>query len=245
MDRTPEASNARPGARQWLFALYAWLLLGLLALPVWLGVVLAPRAAWRWAIARGAARLLLRLLGVPVALHGDEHVHGCLPCVLIANHASYTDPLILAAVLPLRFAFTPSRAFERNPLVRVFMARLGSHFVGGGDQRGDAARLAGLVRAGQSLVVFPEGVVHATPGIRPFHSGAFVAAVEADAPVLPIVIHGSRRLFRHRHYVPRWSPLEVVVLPPVAAAGGVERLRAAARDAILAEAGERAVEPPI
>ena len=238
MDMSTETSAARPGARQWLFALYAWLLLALLALPVWLGVVLAPRAAWRWAIARGAARLLLTLLGLPVALRGDEHFRGCLPCVLVANHASYTDPLILAAVLPLRFAFTPSRAFERNPLVRVFMARLGSHFVGGGDRRGDAARLADLVRAGRSVVVFPEGVVHATPGIRPFHSGAFVAANEAAAPVVPVVIHGSRRLFRHRHYFPRWSPIEVVVLPPVPAADGVESLRSAARQAILEEAGE-------
>jgi 1-acyl-sn-glycerol-3-phosphate acyltransferase len=152
--------------------------------------------------------------------------------------------MLLAATLPGRFVFTPTRGFTRNFASRVFMARLGSLFVGG--RGGDAERIASLVQGGRSVVVFPEGGVYPGAGLRPFRTGAFVAAVEAQVPVSPVAIRGSRRLFDHHQWLPRWSPIAVQVLPPLHPDGtgpdAVERLREAARGAIAGHVDEPLVE---
>jgi 1-acyl-sn-glycerol-3-phosphate acyltransferase len=236
----------RPGPRQLLFAAYAWVVFVLLVIPLWLGVVLLPRMGWRWAIVRGASRLLLSMLQVPMVVRGEARLAACAPCVIVANHASYTDSLILAAALPGPFIFTPLRSFERHFISRVFMARLGSLFVGGGGRGGDAERIAATVRAGRSVVVFPEGAVHTSPGLRPFRSGAFVAAVQAQAAVSCVAIQGSRKFFRHHSWLPRWSAIAVNVLPPQLPEGTgpeeVERLSAAARRAIAEQSEEASVD---
>jgi 1-acyl-sn-glycerol-3-phosphate acyltransferase len=85
-------------------------------------------------------------------------------------------------------------------------------------------------------VIFPEGAVHSTPGIHPFRTGAFVAAMEAGVCVVPVAIRGSRTLFRHQSWLPRWCRVDLVIQPPCSAErtdpDAVEHLKEATREAI-------------
>ena len=89
----------RWSADNWKKALFGWLLFALIAPPTWLLTALAPRPAAAWRVNRLAARLILRLAGIALTVRGLELLPRA-PCVLVANHASYLDGILLAAALP-------------------------------------------------------------------------------------------------------------------------------------------------
>src|SRR5690606_12131708 len=85
----------------WLYAAWLWSLLVLLAIPAWIGVALLPGRSTRWRWMRLWARLLLRASRLPVNARGLERLPPPgQPCVLVANHQSYLDGLVLCALLP-------------------------------------------------------------------------------------------------------------------------------------------------
>jgi 1-acyl-sn-glycerol-3-phosphate acyltransferase len=91
-------------------------------------------------------------------------------------------------------------------------------------------------------VFFPEGTFTRRPGLAGFFFGAFKVAAEANLPVLPGVIYGTRSMLRGEQWFPRRASLRVEILEPIAPSGAdfmsVLRLRDAARSAVLARCGE-------
>ena len=236
-----------------LYAAWAWTLYGLMAPAVWLGVVLLPRASWRWSFMRGAGRTLARASGTPLRVQGLEH----LPppgraCILVANHASYLDGYVLVTALPREFSFVAKVEFKQSFIIRIFLRRIQAEFVERFDkQKGisDARHVAGTLRAGRSLLFFPEGTFTRRPGLLRFFLGAFVAAVEAGAPVVPIAIRGTRSMLRSDSWFPRRGAISVTVGEPldpreIKAGAKIDdwtlalKLRDLAREEILRHSGE-------
>jgi 1-acyl-sn-glycerol-3-phosphate acyltransferase len=228
-----------------LYNAYVWLLCALAAVPVWCGVVLAPTLPRRRRLARGAARLLLRLAGIPVRIEGKAR--GGVR-IFAANHASYLDGIVLTAALPTDSSYVVKRELEKNVFSRLLLGRLGALFV----ERFEAAqgtaetqKAATAVARGQSLVIFPEGTFRRGAGLRPFRMGAFLVAAEAGVAVVPVALSGSRSVLRDLFF--RRGEVRVTVLPAVAPDGGdwaaAVRLRDAVRAAILPHCGEPALRP--
>ena len=92
-----------------LYAAYAWAVFGVFAPLTWGMLALLPRYAWRQAVVRVLARLALRLAGIPLVVHGQEHLPQHRPYVLVVNHTSYLDALVLVAVLPGRLRYVAKR----------------------------------------------------------------------------------------------------------------------------------------
>ncbi|MFN3565753.1 MAG: AMP-binding protein, partial [Burkholderiaceae bacterium] len=163
------------------FGLRAMTAFGLIAPPVWLLTLFARAPAAAWKIGRTGARLLFRLAGVPLAVRGIERLPAG-PCVLVANHASYVDGIVLVAALPRPYAFVAKRELQAQRIAGTCLARLGAEFVERFDVKRsveDANRMAEAVRQGRSLLVFPEGTFVERPGLLPFRLGAFLAAASA------------------------------------------------------------------
>jgi 1-acyl-sn-glycerol-3-phosphate acyltransferase len=232
------------GALEGLYAGYAWTLYGLLAPGVWLGIMLLPKLEWRWSLARTGARLLARLTGTPLAVRGLEHLPSG-PCVLVANHSSFLDAYVLIAAIPRHFHYVAKRELLDNRWLAQPLTRMGTLFVERFDvQRGadEARKVAEAARAGQSLGFFPEGTFARMPGLLSFRMGAFVAAAQAGAPVIPVILRGTRSMLRAGSWFPRRGRLEVIVESPIPPDGegwaAAVRLRDAARAAILRHCGE-------
>ncbi len=234
----------RGGERLW--AGWAWTVFCLLVPGVWLAVAVLPKTAWRWSAIRATIRLLRRLIGVPLRVSGLENLppEG-RPCVLVANHASYLDTLLLIEALPRDFAYVAKQELRQQFFARVFLQRLHTRFVERFDPRQGvehSREFLPALGAGQSLAFFPEGTFRAEPGLLPFRMGAFVAAAGAGVPLLPVSLHGTRALLRADSWQPRRGPLRVTVHPTLQPDGdgweAAARLRDAARRAILAEIGE-------
>jgi acyl carrier protein len=232
------------------FGLWASVLFWLLAPTFWGLAVAMPTRELSWRVARFGARALLRGAGVPLAVRGLEHLPPAgRAAVLVSNHASYLDGLVLVAALPRQCAFVAKHELAGQFVAGTFLRRLGALFVERVDRRRsveDAQQLAAAVREGRSLLVFAEGTFGAEPGVLPFHLGAFMAAVDAGAPVVPLAMRGTREVLSFPHWWPRRAALSVEVAPPLEVPAAVDGFAAAVqlRDAARAwivrrfEAGE-------
>ena len=241
----PRLRSARRRLADLAYAGYAHAIFWLLAPPVWLLIALLPRPHWRWAVMRGAARLLFRLGRVPLSVEGLEHLPRDRPCVIVANHASYLDGVVLVAALPRTFAFVAKSELERQWIPRRFLRRIGAVFVERFDLRrgmADARRVAQAVQDGHALLFFAEGTFTRMPGLLPFRMGAFIAAAEAGVPVVPVTIRGTRSLLRGDSRFPHRGAVRVNIAPPIPPGGtdwaAAVTLRDAARAAILRHLGE-------
>jgi acyl carrier protein len=191
---------------------------GVLAAVAWLLIVLAPDLQLRWRLLRGTGRLLAALVGVRVRVEGAHHVPRDRPFVMVANHASHVDPLILVRVLEEPAVFAAVAGLAENPLVRFGLLRLDAHLVARGDRvRGvaDAEALTDTVRAGRSVVFFPEGHRSRATGLEPFRMGAFLVAARSGAPVVPVALKGTRALLPVGRLLPRRATVTMTVGPPV------------------------------
>jgi 1-acyl-sn-glycerol-3-phosphate acyltransferase len=225
-----------------LWTLLAFLAVGLITLLL---LLILPGVTRRRAAARAAARVFLALAGMPLTVRFADR----LPpgqCVVVCNHASYLDGIVLTAALPARFAFVIKREMAAVPLAGAVLRRLGSEFVERFDRRRGARDTRRVLRnalQGHALVFFPEGTFTRRPGLMKFHIGAFVAATRAGCPVVPAVLRGTRRALPPNRGLPRPGPIEMEILAPltpgpVTSEHSAPELRDRARAAMLAVLGE-------
>ncbi len=245
----PQTRRARRLALDALFGAWMWCLFAAVAPLAWTIVALGPRPAWNQRVIRLLARVLIRLAALPLRVEGLERLPPP-PYVAVVNHASYSDGIVLTAVLPPPHHYVAKREFVGRFIARRFLAGIGAHFVERFDRKqgvADARQVARAARAGQTLVYFPEGTFTRAPGLRPFLLGAFTAAAEAGVPVVPVTLRGTRSLLRGEQWRPHRHALEVIISPPVRPDGhdwsAAVRLRDAARAEILRHCGEPDLAP--
>ena len=132
-------------------------------------------------MARAAARLIFACTGMPLSVT----TIGRLPdgaCVIVANHASFLDGVILTGALPPRFGFVIKNEMRSTPIAGLLLRRLGSEFVDRSDKHksaSDARRIMRKTHAGEALIFFPEGTFRTAPGLGKFHNGAIATAARA------------------------------------------------------------------
>lgn len=212
--------------------------------PLCLLIIAGPTLPVRRAIGRAGVRLALLAIGVPLRVRGAESLPSG-PCIVIANHASYLDGLVLTAALPSRFTFVVQDGAARWPLVGPTIRRMGATFINRSAPREGARQTRSLIRQlqeGTSLAVFAEGTFKDPPGLLPFKNGAFMMAVRANVPVAPAGIRGTRRLWGGGRRLPRWSPVTVELRPAITPTGPHKdseiHLRNVVREEVLKLCGE-------
>lgn len=200
-----------------IYGIYAWIALTGVAIPMMILLIFTPTRVARRQVARWCARLFFLLIGSPVQLKGSQKPLAS-PCIVIANHASYLDGMILTAALPPNFTFLIKHEMATLPLTGFLLRRIGSEFV---DRNKDSHRkqvVRRLFRAaeeGDALAFFPEGTFDRTPGLRRFHLGAFSSARRAKLPIVPIVITGSRGKLPATSWICSPGPLSIQVCAPL------------------------------
>jgi 1-acyl-sn-glycerol-3-phosphate acyltransferase len=241
----PQLRRGLRAARGVLFALAAWLLIGVSLVLVFLSALVAPGRA-TWNAAQRCMRFFFRVCGIPVAVQGLENLPTSGPYVIAANHTSYLDGAVLVAVLPWRrYAFVAKRELADNFFSRVLVTGLGAVFVERFDVQRSAEHADALVEAardGASLIVFPEGTLLRHSGLMPFRAGAFQVAAQAGIPVVPVSLRGVRSVLRDETWYPRRAPIAATFGAAIAPDGddwsAVLRLRDRARAEILQHCGE-------
>ena len=209
-----------------------------------LAVATLPRLTWRWAALRVVVRTTFAALGIPVTVNGLERLpHG--NAVVVFNHSSYLDALIVAIVLPGTPAFVAKKELAGQFFIGSMLRRLGVLFVeryGAADSLAEVEAVTSVARQGRLLVFFPEGTFSRRVGLSAFYLGAFKVAAEAGLPVVPGTLRGTRSMLRSNQWYPRRAPISVDIDDAIAPVGtdlaSVARLRDAVREVILARCGE-------
>lgn len=167
------------------------------------------------------SRIALRLAGVRLVLHGDEVLHQGKPRVFVSNHVSWYDIFTLLAILP-RYRFVAKAELFRIPLFGTAARRAGTIPIQRENRKAafqaydEAAR---EIRSGASVVVCPEGTRGDSYALRPFKKGPFVLAIAAEAPVVPLVVYGTREVQPKGSFLIRSGTVHVHFLEEIPTAG--------------------------
>lgn len=185
------------------------------------------------------AHHILRAARVEVKLVDGHRLASGGPAVLVANHESWFDVFALVAHLPVDYRFVGKVELTRIPFFGRAWLAAGHIPV----DRGDRQRaIASLDHAGEILhrdkavvVMFPEGTRSPDGDLLPFKKGAFVLAVQAGVPVIPLGVRGSRDVMPKGSFRIRPGTVELHVGEPISTEG----MTVQDRDDLLVEARAR------
>ncbi|HUJ39630.1 MAG TPA: lysophospholipid acyltransferase family protein [Candidatus Acidoferrales bacterium] len=198
--------------------------------------------------ARFWARCLLAVCGVRVRVHGAEHIPPGSTCVWTANHQSYLDIPVVFARLPADFRIMAKASLFHFPFLGWHLRRSGHMPV----ERANPARAArsllaaaAHVRRGTAVFIFPEGGRSPDGQLREFKTGAFLLAIKAEAPVVPVTIHGTFAALPMHSWNVRPGLVDLVLHPPIPTAGmtshSSDALAAQVRDVIARDLDSNSV----
>ena len=142
----------------------------------------------------GSLRVLQSLLlpyWVPI-LQGVENIPLQGPLILVSNHPTVLDGLVLGSVLPRKVRFLVSVEPLKVPLVGWWLRALGFIPVGRGEGAMDKAMEA--LRGGDCVGFYPEAEPTHSYELQTFHKGVALVGEWTRAPVVPVTIYGSEHL---------------------------------------------------
>lgn len=156
-------------------------------------------AALLFTIMSFAFRLTRGRLFFRVKVLGKENIRGVRrPIILVPNHKTFADHFFIAAAFLFNLRILPMRTMAADWIYRVkwwksgFLLRWLVQVLGAfREAKGFGLRIAlRTIRAGQSVAIYPEGVVYREPGITDIRKGAVWLARKTGAPLLPVAFRG-------------------------------------------------------
>ena len=197
------------------------------------------------------ARGVLRACGVKVEVRGLASVEADLPRIYMANHQSAFDIFTLLACLPVDFKFILKRELMKIPLFGPAMKRADYIAIDRGDPRKAVASInsaAERIKAGASVLIFPEGTRSADGRIQAFKKGGFHLAVKSGCDIVPITIINSRNIVQKGSMRINSGKITMSIGEPIGIKGygkrNLEQLMARVRDSMISEMSENeSIEP--
>ena len=239
----------KSAAARTIFSIWSWLVLGVVII-VWTPMVAVVRLVTmpfdRGAYAAGYLFRKLTVVHQRLTPLWQFRTSGELPddmrrpYVVVSNHESFVD-ILLISHLPTEMKWMSKIEILRIPLVGWMMRLVRDIPLTRGDSTSAAAALDASrdrLDSNVSVMIFPEGTRSKTGELREFKSGAFRLAIEAQVPILPLAVYGTRDALRKHDWRLGYAEAEVRVLDPVPTEGltldDMPALRDRVRDVIVA-----------
>jgi len=195
------------------------------------------------ALGRTWIRWILRTFSVRIEAEGLENVPTHAPVVFMSNHQSLIDIAAIIDTLPpsVSWRFVAKKELVRIPIFGWCLVTTGQIIIDRGNRERAVAslrRAAERIRGGASVIVFPEGTRSPDGSLRPFKSGPFHLAVEAQVPIIPITVSGSQRITPKGSIEVHPGTVKIVFGKPIPTRGLTKdernQLKARVREAIAA-----------
>ena len=179
---------------------------------------IAERDACAHDIARRWAQSGLRMNGSSIKVVGIENVPTSGGVLFVANHQSNFDIPIMVGHVPRDKGFIAKLELLKVPTFSRWMKYIGCIFIDRKDPRQSLTAIndaAARLRAGHSIVIFPEGTRSADGTVGPFKAGGMKLATKATVPIVPVTIIGSKNIMPKGTSLIKSAFVEVRISPPL------------------------------
>ncbi len=197
------------------FAIGSWLvtLLGFIILKLNPFAGRRTRYFYHWVLSHYTWSVLYIMGNVKKKIINPQHEDFSRPCVMIANHQSFLDILVMTMLHPRVILLTNNWVWN-SPVFGKLVRMAGYYPVARGIEN-SIEYMESKVKAGFSIAVFPEGTRSPDEQIRRFHKGAFFIAEKLDLDILPILIHGTGYTMSKSDFLLKDGYITIKYLPRV------------------------------
>jgi 1-acyl-sn-glycerol-3-phosphate acyltransferase len=168
--------------------------------------------------ARNWARALVRITGSKVEVRGAELIPSGV-VLFAANHQGNFDIPLLLGFVPGAKGFIAKIELEKFPIISIWMKKMHCVFIDRGKMRKSLAAMRQAtenLKAGYSMVVFPEGTRSKGKQLAEFKRGSLSIAERANAPVIPVTIIDSYKIMEgNKGFKIKPARVKIIISPPV------------------------------
>ncbi len=174
---------------------------------------------WLWFTAKPVVWTLSKSF-FRVRAEGKAYIPRTGPVLVVSNHCSYLDPVLLGVTFPRTLRFLAKSELFDVSLLKFLMRQWGQVPVYRSTRAGSYSAIRAaidLLKRGEAVVVFPEGTRSVDGRFHPekVHTGAAVIALQAEAPVIPAAVVGSFQALPKGSRFPRPYPVRVIYGSPL------------------------------
>ncbi|CAG8533522.1 12470_t:CDS:1 [Ambispora leptoticha] len=186
--------------------------------------ILGRRDEINWATARSYVAVAAPLVGITFKVE-NEHYMDNRPVIFVCNHQAAIDMMILGRIFPKSCVVVGKSELKYVPLLGSFMHLSGAIFLDRANH-GNAVKtfseaVKDIKKRNVSVWIFPEGTRGhlQEANLLPFKKGAFHLAVQAQIPIVPVVVSNYSDIYDSKRKIFRGGELKIKVLPPIPTAG--------------------------
>ncbi len=164
------------------------------------------------------ARKQIKAAGANIMVHGTEHLPHDEPVVFMSNHQGNFDVAIFMGMIDVPKGYVSKAEIEKLPIIRTWMRYMHCVFMDRSTLRSSAAAIiegVKTIKAGHSLVIFPEGTRSRCSTMGEFKGGSFKLATKSGVPIVPVTIDGSYKLMEGNNGKVRSGVVHVTIHPAV------------------------------
>jgi 1-acyl-sn-glycerol-3-phosphate acyltransferase len=181
-----------------------------------------PRGDWTLRGARVWARLVLLGGFMRLQAQGRERVPRDSPVVFMSNHESWLDIPALLATIPVQVRFLAKKSLFSWPFFGWALTSMGFIPVDRENRRTAVKSFeaaAARIRAGRSVLIFPEETRTTDESLLPFQRGGFLIALKAGIRIVPVGLRGPRQCLPKHSYLLRPGTITVRFGDAISTAG--------------------------
>lgn len=186
--------------------------------------LIGKRHLAQWSTARVFYWCFSKALGIRIRLINGERLEN-LPAIIVGNHQSTLDILILGRIFPQGCTVTSKKSLKWLPFLGWFMTLSGTFYLDRSSKEQSVRTLNKALKElkdkKRGLYLFPEGTrsYAQKPMLLPFKKGAFHLAQQGDIPIIPIVVSNTSSLINHKTRTFETGEIIIKVLEPVSTDG--------------------------
>lgn len=176
-----------------------------------------------WNLGVAVMHIYLRLAGIKVIPIGLEKLKPKQSAVFVSSHQSHFDIAAAMAHLPIRWYFIAKKELRKIPIFGQALGPLGMYMI---DRSTTEKAYASIQKAVQDLkhkvrhiLLYPEGGISKTGKLQSFKKGAFILAIEAGVPIVPIMMYDSAKVFSAGRMESRPGKIRIEVLDEIETTG--------------------------
>lgn len=166
------------------------------------------------------AKILLKVAGVKVTVHGLENIPKDKNVLYIGNHQGNFDIPIYMSQIPGLKGFVSKIEVKKIPGVRTWMEYMYCVFMDRSSLRKSSeAIIEGIkiLKNGHSLVIFPEGTRSKGDKMGEFKAGSFKLATKSKVPIIPVTMSGSYKIMENnkRKWIVKPTNVDLYIHPAI------------------------------